>query len=222
MIFMFDDDAGTELLSIKNENFKYLFKVRRHLVNDIIKFRNPKNPLILYRYKVTSIQGRHAFLNLEDETLSVVKANKSLHLAWCMIDPKSVEKVLPSLNELGVEKITFIYCERSQKNFKVDFRRLERILLSSMQQCGRSEMMLFDTCNSLEEFIHHYPSTVMLDFCDTVLKGDAPIDTVLIGTEGGFCESERALLRNQRRFRLDTPLVLRSESAAVAISSILL
>ncbi len=222
MIFLFDEEAGKELLSIKNENFKYLFKVRRHNVEDIISFRNPKNPLILYSYKVTSIQGRHAFLKLEDESLSIVKANKNLHLAWCVIDPKSVEKVLPSLNELGVDKITFIYCNRSQKNFKADFKRFERILLTSMQQCGRSEMMQFDTCHSLTEFIHTHPSTAMLDFCDTVLTANDKIETVLIGTEGGFCEEERTALENLRKFRLNTPLVLRSESAAVAISSILL
>lgn len=57
--------------------------------------------------------------------------------AWCVIDIKSIKKVLPMLNELGVSRITFVYCDRSQINIKLDFARFERILEASMQQCGR-------------------------------------------------------------------------------------
>ena len=38
------------------------------------------------------------------------------------METKNIEKVLPTLNEMGVHEITFIYCERSQKSFKVDFK----------------------------------------------------------------------------------------------------
>ena len=99
---------------------------------------------MLYRYKIVNIDGRSAALELVSAEAEQVAASKQLHIGWCVVDSKSVEKVLPLLNELGVAKITFIYCDRSQKNFKPDFKRYERILESSMQQCGRSEMMIFD------------------------------------------------------------------------------
>jgi 16S rRNA (uracil1498-N3)-methyltransferase len=52
-----------------------------------------------------------------------------------------------------------------------------------------------------------------------VLGESSGIDTVLIGSEGGLSESERALLQKQKVVRLDTPMILRSETAATAIAS---
>ncbi|MEO1938944.1 MAG: 16S rRNA (uracil(1498)-N(3))-methyltransferase, partial [Sulfurimonas sp.] len=37
--------------------------------------------------------------------------------------------------------------------------------------------------------------------------------------EGGFAPSEKELLQKQEVFRLKTPMVLRSESAALAVAS---
>lgn len=219
MIFLFDENAGRGRLVIKGENHKYLFKVRRHAVGDTICFRHPDQSEMLHTYAVESLDGRQAELVLQESCISEVKAVKALHIGWCIIDAKSVEKVLPSLNELGVESISFIYCDRSQKNFKPDFKRYERIVQNSMQQCGRSEMMRFDTVASVEAFVAAHPDCLVFDFCDTPYDGTQQASTVLIGAEGGFSEAERALLSKQVTCRLDTAMVLRSETAAVAISS---
>jgi 16S rRNA (uracil1498-N3)-methyltransferase len=42
---------------------------------------------------------------------------------------------------------------------------------------------------------------------------------VLIGCEGGFSKEERELLQTQEVFRLNTEMVLRSESAVVAVAA---
>lgn len=219
MRFLFDDDAGKEQLFLKGEPFKYIVKVRRHKVGDELGFRKHASSEILYRYKIVDIDGRSATLELITAAFEQVTATKKLHIGWCVVDSKSVEKVLPLLNELGVSKITFIYCDRSQKNFKPDFKRYERILESSMQQCGRSEMMLFDEMKNVAAFIKENPETVVFDFCDDVLQEGSGIHTVLIGSEGGLSEAERALLKEQRIVRLDTPMILRSETAVTAIAS---
>ena len=219
MRFLFDDDAGKARLSLKGESFKYIIKVRRHQVGDELGFRKQESTEMLYRYKIVNIDGRSAALELIGVEAEQVAASKQLHIGWCVVDSKSVEKVLPLLNELGVAKITFIYCDRSQKNFKPDFKRYERILESSMQQCGRSEMMIFDEVKNIEAFVKQNPQTVVFDFCDEVLEEGINIDTVLIGSEGGLSEAERALLENQRIVRLNTPMILRSETAATAIAS---
>jgi len=219
MRFLFDDDAGKERLTLKGESFKYIIKVRRQQVGDELGFRTKESSETLHRYKIASVDGRSAVLELISSENEVVTASKKLHIGWCVVDNKSVEKVLPLLNELGVTKITFIYCDRSQKNFKPDVKRYERILESSMQQCGRSDMMTFDEVKNIEAFIKQNPETVVFDFCDEVLGDDGDIDTILIGSEGGLSEAERALLANQKVVRLDTPMILRSETAATAIAS---
>ena len=222
MRFLFEEGAGTSLLHLKGEAFKYLVKVRRHKVGDVLGLRQTSNSSILYRYKIIEIDGRSLSLELLNAKEEIIQAAKQLHVGWCVVDAKSVEKVLVLLNELGVYKITFIYCERSQKNFKPDYKRFERILQSSMQQCGRSEMMLFDEVKNVESFITQNPETVVFDFCDEVLDNGSDISTILVGSEGGFSEAERILLTSQRILRLKTPMILRSETAVMAISSKLL
>ena len=219
MRFLFDESAGKEQLQLKGESFKYIIKVRRHQVGDELGFRQQASSQTLYRYKIESVDGRSAVLALISSETEEVTASKKLHIGWCVVDSKSVEKVLPLLNELGVSKISFIYCDRSQKNFRADLKRYERILESSMQQCGRSEMMVFDEVNNVETFISQNPQTVVFDFCDEVLGDGSEIDTVLIGSEGGLSEAERTLLQNQRVVRLDTPMILRSETAVTAIAA---
>ena len=217
--FLFDEGAGAERLSLKGESFKYIVKVRRHNVDDLLGFRHPDAQSMLHTYRIISVDGRSAQLKLVSSVEGSVKASKALHIGWCVVDSKSVEKVLPLLNELGVAKISFIYCDRSQKNFKPDFRRYQRILESSMQQCGRSEMMLFDEVKDVKSFITAHPETVVFDFCDDVLEDGVGIETVLVGSEGGFSEEEREMLSSQRMVRLNTPMILRSETAVTAIAS---
>jgi len=219
MVYLFSEYAGAQHLSVKGEDFKYLIKVRRHSVGDKLGFRNSDNIETLHMYKLTAIEPRSAVFELIESKMDEVKAQKELHIGWCMIDNKSVEKVLASLNEIGVKKITFIYCERSQKNFKPDFKRYERILEASNQQCGRTEIMQFSVCANIETFIKENPETKVFDFTERTLECKNAFKTVLIGCEGGFSLKEKLMLANQEIFRLNTPMVLRSESAALAIAS---
>lgn len=219
MVFTFHDEAGLAQLELKGELFKYLIKVRRHHIGDSIALRRRDKSEILYHYQLEALDGRRALLRLQSSESYPVGARKKLHLGWCLIDPKSIEKVLPQLNESGVSQITFITCKRSQKNFKLDFERFNRILETSSQQCGRSEKMLFDQAVSLEAFLQQYPQSAIFDFGAKVLEEQEQIDTVVIGCEGGFSKEERLLFKQNNLFTFNTPMILRSETAAVAIAN---
>ena len=219
LIYIFDENAGEKTLSIKGELFKYLIKVRRHTIDDELAFRNKKDIVLLHRYKVVSIEPRVLTLELINSKHEEVKSEKELHIAWCVIDAKSVEKVLPSLCEIGVSKISFIFCDRSQKNFKLDFKRLNRMVEASMQQSGRTSQLAFDTYKNIESFIKEFPDTKVFDFSDKILSGDSDFLRVLIGCEGGFSKVEKEMLQSQEVFRLNSPMVLRSESAVMAVAS---
>jgi len=219
LIYILDDEAGRPTLYLRGDLHKYLIKVRRHKEGDEISFRSRENIKILHRYKIDSVEPRSAELSLLGSEELEVKSKKPLHIGWCIIDANSIEKVLPSLCEIGVERVSFISCERSQKNIKLDFKRFQRIMEASMQQCGRSSYIEFDTYKNIDEFISRFPDTNVFDFCDEVLSDCSNIKTVLIGCEGGFSKKEKDALSSLKRFRLDTPMVLRSESAALAVAS---
>ena len=218
MLYLYNIDAGASQLTLTGDDHRYIFKVRRHKVDDTLHLRNLEDGL-LHRYLVTHLDKRSVMLELQESKRFDVKAKQSLHIGWCVIDPKSVEKILPSLNEMGVEKVTFIYCKRSQKSFILDFKRLEKILLNSSQQSGRSQMMQLETSDDLESFLQEYPESKMLNFSEDNFIGTTEVKTIVIGCEGGFHEEEIALFKAENIVGFDTPLVLKSESAVCAVAS---
>ncbi len=221
MQYLYHPEASVSSLELTGDSHRYLFKVRRHKQGEQIYLRNLKESN-LYTYLIAEMDKRTAILQLQAAQELDIKATKKLHIGWCIIDPKSIEKILPTLNEIGVEQITFFYCDRSQKQFKLDFARLEKILLNSSQQCGRSEMMKLDLIESLEKFIQHYPQSCLLHFSQNHLTHESDIERIVIGCEGGFSQAEVALFSPHQIVGLDTPLILRSESASAAIASKLL
>jgi len=219
LIYLLDENAGNDTFSIKGENFKYLVKVLRHNMGDKISFRNRDNIEVFYVYEIIAIEPRSLSFQLISSEKLEVKPLRELHLAWCIIDIKSIEKVLASLNEIGVSDISFIYCDRSQKNFKIDFKRFNRILEASSQQCGRTSKINFKIYDNIDKFIKKFPDTKVFDFTDCILKDTSAFKTVLIGCEGGFSLREKDILETMEVFRLNTPMVLRSESATIAVAS---
>ena len=218
MQFLYHSLSGEALLEVEGEAYKYLFRVRRMKQGSLIETRNLRDGM-LYIYRVQSVGKREALLELVSSQESSVIPSKSLHIGWCIIDPKVVEKSLPSLNEMGVAKITFIKCAYSQANFKIKKERLEKILINSSQQCGRSSLMQIEFANSLNEFLQKNPESYLLDFSENRVSQSGDIETIVVGCEGGLSEDERALFDSKKRVGFDTPLILRSESAAVAAAS---
>ncbi|MEA2029049.1 MAG: 16S rRNA (uracil(1498)-N(3))-methyltransferase [Campylobacterota bacterium] len=220
MQYLYHPDAKASVISLVEGDYKYIIKARRHKIGDTIALRNLADSN-LYRYQIETISKKEATLKLLDFEVKSVEAKNSLHIGWCVIDPKTVEKHIASLNEIGVAKITFIYCDRSQKNFKIDFKRLEKILINSSSQCGRSSIITLDSCPTLQAFQEANPNATMINFSNQFITKASAINTVVLGCEGGFTQEEIELY-NDNTLGFDTPLILKSESAAVAVASTLL
>ena len=215
MQFVYHPDAGEEILKIEGEIYNYIFKVRRHKKGEVIPLRNMEDGY-LYFYRIDEVERRNATLVLVDKEHKEIVPKRFFHLLWCIVDPKTIEKTLPMLNEIGVGKITFIYCARSQKNFRLRLDKLQKILINSSQQCGRSRLMELEIINSLDEVLQKYDNIVLIDFCKEKLECLDNIERALVGPEGGLTQKEREKFETIRG--LDG-FVLRSETAAVAVSA---
>ncbi len=219
MQYTFDENAGISQLVLENENYKHLIKARRQKIGDILSFRNLKNSL-LYDYKIISINKKNAILELFSSEERKVEVEKKLHLGWCIVDPKTIEKELPYLNELGVDKITFFPSDYSQKNFKLNFEKLEKILINSSQQCGRSSIIKLESEKNLKEFIQKNQDSYILNFSLKVVDDvKEDIKTIIIGCEGGFSKSEIESFNQEKIIGFKTPLILKSQTAINAITS---
>ena len=215
MQFVYHSKAGEQILNIEGEIYSYIFKVRRHKKGEILPLRNMEDGY-LYLYRIDEVERRKAVLVLADKEHKEIVPKRFFHLLWCIIDPKTIEKTLPMLNEIGVSKITFIYCERSQKNFRLRLDKMLKILINSCQQCGRSRLMEMEVLSSLDEALQKYDNIVLIDFCEKTLSCCDNIQRALIGPEGGVTSKEREKFSQMRG--LDG-FVLRSETAAVAVSA---
>lgn len=217
MQFIYHEEAKNQTIELKGEKFKHLIKARRKKVGDSLHVRNLEDSL-LYLYSIDQIQRNSATLSFiskkEDK-----KSPSNLTLAWAVVDPKTIEKTLPMLNEMGVEKIDFIYTDFSQKNFKIDLDRVKRILINSCEQCGRSELMEFKVYEDLEGYLKEYPNTYLLDFGGKSIEKTSEKISILIGCEGGFSKSERELFAKDKILGFDHSLILRSETAICAVSA---
>ena len=219
MQFIYDKNAKNELLKIEDENYNYIVKARRHKLDDILDFRNLEDDF-LYSYKISQIDKKSLFLNLLKKEEKIIENSKKIHLAWCIVDPKTIYENIASLNELGIDKITFVYSDFSQKNFKINFEKLEKILINSSSQCGRSSIIKLDIYKNIDTFIADNPDTYFLDFSQTSIDSKVlDIKTLMIGTEGGFSKRERELFNNNFVVGFSSNLILKSQTAIISATS---
>lgn len=219
MQFIYDKNAKNELLKIEDENYNYIVKARRHKLDDILDFRNLEDDF-LYSYKISQIDKKSLYLNLLKKEEKIIENSKKIHLAWCVVDPKTIYENIASLNELGVDKITFVYSDFSQKNFKINFEKLEKILINSSSQCGRSSIIKLDIYKNIDTFIKDNPDTYFLDFSQTSIDSKvSDIKTLMIGTEGGFSKRERELFNKNFIVGFSSNLILKSQTAIISATS---
>ena len=73
--------------------------------------------------------------------------------------------------------------------------------------------------DSLNEILKKNDNITIIDFNNEKIDCGNNIERALVGPEGGFSEDERKMFKNLKVLGFDTPFVLKSESAAIAISA---
>lgn len=218
MQFVYHEDAGEKTLNLTGNTFIHLFKARRKASYEALHVRNLQDNN-LYKYNIAHISKKTALLDLQSFTSSPKISSVDFTLGWSIIEPKIIEKTLPMLNEIGVSTIAFVYTDFSQKNFTLDMNRLRKIAIHSCEQCGRSSLIEFKVFNSLKEYFQNYPQSFILDFSSSYLQSDQKPKSVLVGCEGGFSQKEKETFKKDKIIGLNSPFILKSQSAASAISS---
>lgn len=216
MQFLYSPEAGQNQIELVNEPFLHL-KARRVKESDLIDLRNLEDST-LYRYKISQISKRSIELDLIDSIKDSNNHTYNSHIAWCVVDSKVIEKTLPFLNELGIGTLTLVWCEKSQRNVRLDKARMQRIIYSSCEQCGRIDPMRIEIAN---------PSDLagldlmVLDFEGEKIRSDLIANRcVVIGPEAGFSDKDYEWLKGATKLTTNNPLIMRSETAVLFIASL--
>ncbi|RXJ81313.1 16S rRNA (uracil(1498)-N(3))-methyltransferase [Arcobacter sp. F2176] len=218
MQFVYLPEASLETIKVEGDIYKYLFKARREKIGSTIFFRNLSDNFI-YSYEIFDINKKDASLRLIKKEEKIIEVDKKLHIIWAIVDPKTIEKQLPYLNEIGVDKITFFYADYSQKNFKLNIEKFEKILINSSQQCGRSSIIKLEILNSLDEVLTSYKDSFVFNFSNNSVDDNKDIKSIIIGCEGGFSPKELEKFTEEKTVGINSNLILRSETAVTIIAA---
>ncbi|CAD0005373.1 16S rRNA (uracil(1498)-N(3))-methyltransferase [Flavobacterium salmonis] len=214
-------DETTETFSFDKEESRHIIKVLRKKDSDILHVTNGLG--LLFETEITLASDNKCIV----EVLSIKKSPKPrfrLHLA---VAPTKMndrfEWFLEKATEIGIQEITPVFCDRSERKV-VNKERFEKIILSAMKQSNETFLPKLNEAISFKEFIKQKNEGLQLiAHCEEtakkslkeVLKPNENV-TLLIGPEGDFSEKEiiLALENNFQPVTLGNTR-LRTETAAV-------
>lgn len=178
-----------------------------------------------YVSEFISLDRSNAVLKIIEKKLNQNIPKKEIHLFQSIIKKDKFEWVLEKGTELGVSCFHPVVSERSEKkNF--NFERAKKITKEACEQSGRPNLPEINEAINLEDaFKDDFFSIAFHTVGDKFEKKDFEEEKILavfIGPEGGWSNKELEFFKDKgvKILSLGKP-ILRSETAAVAISSLL-
>jgi 16S rRNA (uracil1498-N3)-methyltransferase len=214
-------DETTESFSFDKEESRHIIKVLRKKDSDILHVTNGFG--LLFETQITLASDNKCTV----EVLSITNAEKpKFHLHLAVAPTKMNDRFewfLEKATEIGIQEITPIFCDRSERKV-INRDRFEKIILSAMKQCNETFLPKLNEAISFKEFVKQQKNGLQLiAHCEEtdkkslkeVLKPNEDV-TILIGPEGDFSEKEIALaLENNYKPVTLGNTRLRTETAAV-------
>ena len=105
--------------------------------------------------------------------------------------------MIEKISEIGVDKVTFIYTQHSERR-KIKLDRLEKISIASMKQSNSLKKLKIEEIISLQSFLRNYNTNdekyiAHMNEGNELLKKSFKKNesfTILIGPEGDFSSNE--------------------------------
>ena len=212
---------NTTTFSFDKDESRHIVKVLRRKAGDILNITNGNG--WLFKAQLTTAEIKHCTVKIIGKELKP-KRSFSLHLA---VAPTKMndryEWFLEKATEIGVEEITPIICDHSERKV-IKTERFKKIIQSAMKQSLQCYLPKLNTAITFKEFIiKDFEEQCFIAHCEedykTVLKSKLTIkkDTlILIGPEGDFSVKEIKLALNANYFPVTLGKTrLRTETAAI-------
>lgn len=214
-------NEATETFSFDREESKHIIKVLRKKDGDILFVTNGLG--VLFKTEIILASDSKC-------TVQIVSFEKTapapfrLHLA---VAPTKMndryEWFLEKATEIGIQEITPIICDRSERKV-INPERFDKIIISAMKQSNELYLPKLNPAISFKEFMKQKNNGLQLiAHCEetdkktlkSVLQSNTDV-TILIGPEGDFSNKEIALALEQNYIPVSLGNSrLRTETAAV-------
>ena len=220
MQLFFTENTENEF-TISSEESKHITRVLRKKEGDILNFTDGKGNLLIA--EIISSDLRKTRVKVIEKIDKEKGHNYYLHIA--IAPTKNMDRFewfLEKATEIGIDEITPIICNRSERKV-LKIKRCNRIMLSAMKQSLKFHLPKLNEAIALKDFlkqdftgnkyIAHCEKTKKVALKDAELKENT---LILIGPEGDFSVSEIEIaLKNQfKAVSLGTSR-LRTETAGV-------
>ncbi|MBS7231299.1 16S rRNA (uracil(1498)-N(3))-methyltransferase [Flavobacterium psychroterrae] len=216
-----DIDESTENFYFDKEESRHIIKVLRKKDSDILHVTNGLG--LLFETEITLASDNKCIVNV----LSITKADEPKYRLHLAVAPTKMndrfEWFLEKATEIGIQEITPIICDRSERKV-INRERFEKIILSAMKQSNETYLPKLNEAISFKEFVKQKNDGLQLiAHCEEtdkkslkdILKPNESV-TMLIGPEGDFSEKEIALaLENNYQPVTLGNTRLRTETAAI-------
>ena len=228
MFFIYSELKCGSIISFDHQESKHIGKVLRLNKGDYIQVTNGDGQL----FKAQLVDDH--FKACKAEVLSQIDVTKPkrpyFHLF--VAPPKSKQRwewLLEKTTEIGVDQITPIICDKSERR-TIDYKRSKLMLINALKQSQQVKLPLLNEIKSFNEIISQKQDVLQLiAHCDdeipvyTIDDFDQPVDkiNILIGPEGDFTSDEINQALKNHYFALSLgENRLRTETAAIVAAQI--
>jgi 16S rRNA (uracil1498-N3)-methyltransferase len=188
------NESSTSFVFDKEES-KHIIKVLRKKDGDVLYVTNGEG--YLFKTEITLASDSKCNVVI----LSFEKIAPSAHPLHLVVAPTKMndryEWFLEKATEIGIQEITPIICDRSERKI-INKERFEKIILTAMKQCNQFFLPKLNNAITLKEFLkQEHDGNLLIAHCEESdkksLKSVLQVNTkttILIGPEGDFSEKE--------------------------------
>lgn len=217
MQLFFTENTNDEFI-LPSEESKHITKVLRKKEGDKINFTDGKGNFIIA--EITTSDIRKTRVKVIEKIEKEKQHNYYLHIA--IAPTKNMDRFewfLEKATEIGIDEITPIICERSERKI-VKTERCNRILLSAIKQSLKYHLPKLNEGISFKDFIKQdFEGSKYIAHCEEGEKTELRKEErnlILIGPEGDFSPTEikKSIQHNFNPISLGNSR-LRTETAAI-------
>lgn len=224
MHVFYTPDINSAEYILNEEESRHCMKVLRLVVGDLVHLIDGRGGL--YEAEIIGESKRNVALRVLKTTAEYQKRKHHLHIA--VAPTKNIDRLewfLEKATEIGIDEITPLICERSERKI-VKEDRLNKVITSAVKQSLQAYHPLLNEAVSFKEFMGKHTATYkMIAHCidgeprQFISQVANPHEKylILIGPEGDFSpnEIELALQNDFKPLTLGNTR-LRTETAALA------